>query len=216
MNYNIVQWMAADSSVSLQDAKLGVTGAGSTGEMIGKAVIAAEPDKNIKLVVAGGLGAQWAAAKSGQISGAYSATPASTALEHDEGAVVLVAARDVIGDIPMDLVAADKSYAEDHPEAVKAFWRVIDKGYNYIREDPDTAVTDLNKVIKMDQDVLLAALKQELESPLSYSIKVDCDALYNLSDVMIKGGAITEPIDWTKSLDQQYLPGDDQADCSGS
>jgi NitT/TauT family transport system substrate-binding protein len=216
MNYNIVYWMAADSSVPLKGATLGITGAGSTGEMIGKAVIAAKPESDIKLVVAGGLGAQWAAAKSKQISGAYSASPASTALEQEEGAAVLVAARDVIGDIPMDLVAVQKSYADKHAEAVKAFWRVIDRGYTYIREDTENAVTDLNKVLKMNPDVLLSAVKKEVESPLSYSIKVDCDALYNMSDVMIKGGAATEPVDWTKAIDQQYLPSEDRANCSGS
>jgi NitT/TauT family transport system substrate-binding protein len=216
MNYNIVYWMAADGSVPLEGATLGVTGAGSTGEMIGKAVIAAKPDSGIKLVVAGGLGAQWAAAKSRQISGAYSASPASTALEQQEGAAVLVAARDIIGDIPMDLVAVQKSYADKHADAVKAFWKVIDRGWTYIREDTASAATDLNKIIKMDPDVLLAALKKEVESPLSYSIKVDCEALYNMSDVMIKGGARTEPIDWAKAIDQQYLPSEDQADCSGS
>jgi NitT/TauT family transport system substrate-binding protein len=68
----------------------------------------------------------------------------------------------------------------------------------------------------MDPAVLLTALKRELESPLSYSIKVDCDVLYNMSDVMLQGGVITEPVDWTKAMDQQYLPSEDQADCSGS
>jgi NitT/TauT family transport system substrate-binding protein len=68
----------------------------------------------------------------------------------------------------------------------------------------------------MNPDVLLTAVKKEVESPLSYSIKVDCDALYNMSDVMIKGGAATEPVDWTKAIDQQYLPSEDRANCSGS
>ena len=215
MNYNIVYWMAADAKVSLKDATLGVTGAGSTGEMIGKAVMAAKPDENIKLVVAGGLGAQWAAAKSRKISGAYSASPGSVALQKEDGAAVLVAARDIVGDLPMDLVAVNKKYADENPDAVKAFWKVADRAYTYIREDTEAAVADVNKYIKMDEAVLLSAVKKELESPLAYKIEVDCDSLYNMSDVMMKGGATTAPIDWTKAMDQQYLPSASQAQCTG-
>lgn len=214
-NYNIVQWMAKDSNVSLKGATLGITGAGSTGEMIGKAVIADKPDDGIKLVVAGGLGAQWAAAKSGKISGAYSAIPASTGLKQ-EGAAVLVSARDVVGDIPMDMVAVSKKYAAQHPDAVKAFWSTVDRAWTYVREDTAAAATDVNKIIKMDESVLLEAMKGVVAVPSSYSIKVDCDALYKLSDVMIKGGVFDKPIDWTTALDQQYLPEKDQASCSGS
>lgn len=214
MNYTGVRWVAKDDSVPLKNASLGVTSAGSTGETFAKAIQAAHPEWNLKLVVAGGTGAQWAAAKSGRISAAYAPSSSSYPLV-DEGGHVLLDGREILGDIPKDLVAISSDYAKDNPEAVKAFWKVADRAYTYIREDTAAAVSDTNALIKMDEQLLMKATQDELTSPNAYKIEVNCEVMANLTKVMVASGQVSGPPDWSKEMDQQYLPEKARCDSFG-
>jgi NitT/TauT family transport system substrate-binding protein len=213
--HNIVVWVAADPDTELQGARLGVTGAGSTGEFLVHAMQAARPDLNLEPVVVAGLGANWAAAKAGEIDGAYSAQPQAQAL-FAEGGVPLVRPSEVIGDLPMNLAAVSTAFAEENPDAVRAFWEVADRAFTYIKDDPDAAAAELNKIINMDLELLRTALREMAEAPTGFSIAVDCAGFANLADQWAKTGLVTEPVDWATVMDQQYLPEDARCDEFGA
>lgn len=207
--HNVVVWVAAKPEATLQNAKLGVTGAGSTGEFLVKAMQAARPELNLKSVVVAGLGANWAAAKAGQIDGAYSAQPQAQQL-FAEGGKALVRPSDIIGDLPMNLAAVRTEFADANPEAVKAFWRVADRAFTYIRDDSDAASAELNKIIKMDLAMLRAAMKEMVKAPTAFTIKIDCAGFKNLAAQWTKTGFVKDSVDWSKVMDQQYLPEEDR------
>jgi len=207
--HNVVVWVAAKQGVALEGAKLGVTGAGSTGEFLVKAMQAARPELKLEAVVVPGLGANWAAAKAGEIDGAYSAQPQAQG-QINEGGVPLVRPSEIIGDLPMNLAAVRTEYADQNPDAVKKFWEVADRAFDYIRQDPAAASVELNKIIKMDLPTLQTAMKEMVEAPTAFTIKIDCAGFANLATQWNKTGFVTEPVDWKTAMDQQYLPEGDR------
>lgn len=213
--HNIVVWVAAEPDVPLEGARLGVTGAGSTGEFLVHAMQAARPDLNLEPVVVPGLGANWAAAKAGELDGAYSAQPQAQAL-YEEGGTPLVRPSEVLGDLPMNLAAAADGFAAENPDAVRAFWEVADRAFNYIRDDPDAASVELNKIIDMDLDLLQAAMQEMVQAETAFTIAIDCAGFQNLADQWAKTGLVTEPVDWSQAMDQQYLPEEARCDDFGA
>ncbi|MPZ27918.1 MAG: hypothetical protein GEV12_16275 [Micromonosporaceae bacterium] len=213
--HNIVVWVAAEPDVPLQGARLGVTGAGSTGEFLVHAMQAARPDLDLEPVVVAGLGANWAAARAGEIDGAYSAQPQAQQL-FAEGGQPLVRPSEVIGDLPMNLAAVRTGFAEESPDAVRAFWEVADRAFTYIRDDPDAASVELNKIIDMDLDLLQAAMQEMVQAETAFTIAIDCAGFRNLAEQWAKTGLVTDPVDWAQVMDQQYLPADAQCDDFGA
>jgi len=209
--HNVAEWIAAKPGVQLQGAKLGVTGAGSTGEFLIKAINAAHPELNLQEVVIGGLGPNWDAAKAGQIDGAYAAEPQSQSLIA-EGGTILLQPADIIGDLPVNLAAVRTSYATENPDAVKAFWTVADKAFTYIRNDTANAITDINAIIKMDAGLLGKSMDAMLKYDTSFTIKTDCAGFKNLATQWVATGATATAVDWSTVMDQQYLPEDARCD----
>lgn len=205
--HNIVVWVAAEPDVPLQGARLGVTGAGSTGEFLVHAMQAARPDLELEPVVVAGLGANWAAARAGEIDGAYSAQPQAQQL-FAEGGQPLVRPSEIIGDLPMNLAAVRTGFAEESPDAVRAFWQVADRAFTYIRDDPDAASVELNEIIDMDLELLQAAMEEMVQAETAFTIAIDCAGFRNLADQWAKTGLVTDPVDWSQVMDQQYLPED--------
>lgn len=206
-------WMTPDANASLDGATLGVTSAGSTSEAMAKAIQAKEPDAGIKVVPVGSPGANWAAAKAGEITAGLSVPPYSMQLRDEEGAETLVAGRDVLGDVPTNLAAVNTEYAEENPEALKAFWRVADRATKYARENPAAAAKDLAELIPIDTKYLKEAI---VEYEQGYDITVRPDALANLSDLMVSTGVVEAPVDWAELMDQQFLPEAARADLARS
>jgi len=209
--HNVVVWVTNKPDATLQNAKLGITGAGSTGEFLVKAMQAARPELNLETVVVAGLGANWAAAKAGRIDAAYSAEPQAQSL-FAEGGKPLVKPSDIIGDLPMNLAAVRNEFAESNPDAVKAFWKVADRAFTYIRDDTDAATVELNKIIKMDEAMLRTSLQEMVKADTAFTIKIDCAGFKNLATQWTKTGFVPESVDWSQAMDQQYLPQEDQCD----
>lgn len=208
---NDFYWITPDENAELNGAKLGFSSAGSSTELIVKAVQAKRPDANLSAVSVGGMGDNWAAAKAGRITAGWAMHPFVTEKEQ-EGARTLVAARDIIGDHPADLVAANKDFLADNPEAMKKFFEAADQAFQYVVDDTDTAAKELAPLVDVEEKVMVKALKDTPELEKAYSLNVDPDALKNLSTMMQDAGQIDQPVDWGKVLDQQYLPADARAD----
>jgi NitT/TauT family transport system substrate-binding protein len=205
-------WISPEPVDSLDGATLGATSAGSTTELVCSYLQEkSEADITCELL-GGGMGDSWAAARSGNITAGWAMHPFVTDKVENEGANIAVAAREVIGDFPADLVAVRAGYADEHPEAVEAFFRAAEKVQQYLVEDTDAAAADLSPILNIDAELLAAGLKDTPDLATAYSLKIQPDALETLSDMMVFSGQIDEPIDWSTMLDQSYLPEDARAD----
>jgi NitT/TauT family transport system substrate-binding protein len=205
-------WLTAEPNAQLKDATLGFTSAGSSTELMLKGFQAKLPEDNIKTVAVGAVGDQWAAAKAKRITGGFSLPPYSDQLIAEEGAKPLVSGEKVLGNLPADFVAVNKDYADDHPEALKAFWRVVAKTFGWAQTDPDAASEALAELIPIDAKYIKSSLVQYKDA---FNVKVNPEVLKNLSDLMVTTKVVDAPIDWSTALDQQYLPEEDQATIGG-
>jgi NitT/TauT family transport system substrate-binding protein len=104
------------------------------------------------------------------------------------------------------LVAVNAKYAEANPDNLRSFFKVADRLNQWVVTNPEEAATELAPLVGVSPEVMKAAFKNSPGLAKGYSLHVDPAGLKNLSDLMVAAGQITAPIDWTKVLDQQYLP----------
>jgi NitT/TauT family transport system substrate-binding protein len=205
---NDFHWIAP-AGRSLDGATLGFSSAGSSTELLVKGL---EEELGVSSQAVGGMGDNWTAAKADEITAGWAMQPFVAEKQAEEGAEILVSARDVVGDVPADLVAVNSDYLEANPENVRTFFKVAQKIMDWITEDPQAAAQDLAPLIGVDAEIVAKGLEGTPELEKAYSLKVDPEALNNLSELMQKAGQIEEPVDWGSVLDQQYLPESDRAE----
>jgi len=206
---NDFYWIGTKAGVAKQTAKLGFSSAGSTTELIVKALKKKMP--GISTVGVGAEGDNWAAAKSGRIDAGWAMHPFVTEKQDSDGAKTVITARDEIGDFPADLVAVNSDYAEGNKANVTKFFTVVDKMFAYVRDDTDKSAADIAPLLKVSPKIMKKALKDTPELDKAYSLKVDPAVLANLSKLMVSTGQIKKPVDWGTVLDQSYLPAGDRA-----
>jgi NitT/TauT family transport system substrate-binding protein len=192
---------------SIDGAKLGFSSAGSSTELLVKG-LERELGDGITSQAVGQMGDNWTAAKADQITAGWAMQPFIAEKQSSENAEVLVDSREVLGDLPADLVAVNTAYADANPENLKTFFKVADRLNEWVVANPDEAATELAPLVGVSPDVMKAAFKNTPDLAKGYSLKVDADGLKNLSELMVGAGQIKEPVDWAAVLDQQYLPED--------
>ena len=192
---------------TLDGATLGFSSAGSSTELVAKGL---ERELGVKIQAVGQMGDNWTAAKAGQITAGWAMQPFIADKQASDNAEVLVDSRDVVGDLPTDLVAVNTDYAEQNPDNIRAFFTVADRLNEWLVANPDEAATEIAPLIGVTPEVMKAALASNPELAKGYSLKVDTEGLQNLSELMVAAEQISEPIDWAEVLDQQYLPEDAQ------
>jgi len=207
---NDFSWIAPAGTELAEGSVIGFSSAGSSTELITKN-IEAELD-GITTQAVGGAGDNWTAAKAGQITAGWAMQPFIADKVMNDGAEVVLNSRDIIGDMPADLVAVNDDYAEANPENLKAFFRAVDRLNEWIVNDPAAAAAELAPLLKVSEEVMVEAMAQTPDLAKAYSLDVDAETLDNLSQLMVTAGQIEEPIDWSTVLDQQYLPEDSQTD----
>lgn len=205
---NDFYWIAPPGR-SLDDATLGFSSAGSSTELLVKGL---EEELGVSSQAVGGMGDNWAAAKAGEITAGWAMHPFLTEKQVEEDAEILVTARDVVGDVPADLVAVNSDYACANPENLTTFFEVAERLNQWIVETPDEAAATLGPLVGVDAEIVAQALKDTPDLEKAYSLTVDPEALNNLSDLMVQAGQISEPVDWAEMMDQQYLPESDRAE----
>lgn len=207
---NDFSWIAPAGTELTEGSVLGFSSAGSSTELITKN-IEAELD-GITTQAVGGTGDNWTAARAGQITAGWAMQPFIADKVMNDGAEVVLNSRDIIGDMPADLVAVNDDYAETNPENLRAFFRAVERLNAWIVSDPAAAAADLAPLLSVSEEVMVEALAQTPDLDQAYSLTVDADTLDNLSELMVTAGQIGEPIDWATALDQQYLPEGAQTD----
>ncbi|WP_304118360.1 ABC transporter substrate-binding protein [Mycolicibacterium bacteremicum] len=204
---NDFAWIAPPGR-TLDNAVLGFSSAGSSTELLVKAL---ERDLGVRAQAVGGMGDNWTAAKADQITAGWAMQPFIAAKESEENAEVLVESRDILGDLPADLVAVNNDYAEANPDNLRAFFEVADRLNEWLVAEPDAAAAELAPLVGVSEEVMKASFEATPDLAKGYSLTVDKDGLTNLSELMVGAGQITEPVDWATVLDQQYLPEDARA-----
>jgi NitT/TauT family transport system substrate-binding protein len=190
---------------SVEGATLGFSSAGSSTELIVKAL---ERELGVKSQAVGAMGDNWTAAKAGQITAGWAMQPFIADKQASDNAQILVNSRDVIGDMPADLVAVNAEYASANADNLHAFFRVANRLNEWVVSDPDAAAAEIGPKVGVSPEVMKTALRNTPDLAKGYSLRVDVAGLKNLSDLMVAAGQIPEPIDWANVMDQQYLPQD--------
>jgi NitT/TauT family transport system substrate-binding protein len=200
-------WIGPQGASGPQDLNgkmLGFSSAGSTTELLAKAI--ADKVPGVKLVPVGAMGDNWAAAKSGKIFAGWSMHPYTNERETKDGAKVAVKAIDYVPDFVADMVMVNTDYAKAHADAVSGFWTVAQKANDYVVNDTHNAAVDIGKAIKTEPDVVEQGLKATPNFKDAYNIKVQPKALNATADLMLKAGQVDKAVDWKTLIDQQYLP----------
>lgn len=195
---------------SIENAVLGFSSAGSSTELLVKG-LERELGQGVRTQAVGQMGDNWTAAKANQITAGWAMQPFIAEKQATENAEILVNSRDVLGDLPADLVAVNTEYAEANPENVRTFFKVADRLNEWVVSNPDEAGAEIGPLVGVAPEVMQAALRNNPDLAKAYSLKVDPEGLENLSELMVAAGQIDEPVDWATVLDQQYLPEDDRA-----
>lgn len=204
---NDFSWIGPEAVDGLDGLNLGATGAGSTTQLVCNYLRIQSGAEGIECTeLGGGMGDSWAAARSGNLDGGWAMEPFITDKVTNEGAQVVVQSRDIIGDFPADLVAADTTYAADNPEALEAFFRASERVFAYLIDDTDAAAEDLSPILGTDPEIIAEGLRNTPEFETAYSLQVLPETLETLSDMMLEAGELDEPLDWSEVLDQSYLP----------
>ena len=204
---NDFYWIAP-SSRPVKGAVLGFSSAGSSTELLVKGL---EEKLGVTSQAVGGMGDNWTAAKANEITAGWAMQPFVAEKQSKDDAKIVVAARDVLGDLPADLVAVNSDYAKTNPENLTKFFKVSQRIMDWIVEDPKAAAQDIGPLVGVDAAIVAKGFEDTPELKLAYSLKVSAKALNNLSSLMQKAGQISEPVDWKNVLDQQYLPESDRA-----
>lgn len=190
---------------SIEGAKLGFSSAGSSTELLAKGV-ERELGDGITTQAVGQMGDNWTAAKADQITAGWAMQPFIAEKQATENAEILVDARELLGDLPADLVAVNTGYADANPDNLKTFFEVVDRLNQWLVANPDEAAAEIAPLVGVTPEVMIAAFRNTPDLDKGYSLKVDVDGLNNLSELMIGAGQIDTPVDWASVLDQQYLP----------
>jgi NitT/TauT family transport system substrate-binding protein len=189
---------------AVEGATLGFSSAGSSTELLVKGLERKLP--GVKTQAVGAMGDNWTAAKANQITAGWAMQPFIAGKQASDNAQILVNSREVLGDMPADLVAVNAQYAVAKPENLRAFFKVADRLNRWVVSNPDEAATELAPLVGVTPEVMKAAFKNSPDLAKGYSLQVDAAGLKNLSNLMAGAGQISEPIDWAKVMDQQYLP----------
>jgi NitT/TauT family transport system substrate-binding protein len=195
---------------NVDGATLGFSSAGSSTELLAKGLEGKLP--GVKVQAVGAMGDNWTAAKANQITAGWAMQPFIADKQASDNAQILVNSRDLLGDLPADLVAVNSEYADANPNNLKAFFKVTNRLNQWVVSDPDAAATELAPLVGVSPEVMKAAFKNSPDLAKGYSLQVDAKGLKNLSDLMVAAGQIQTPIDWAKVMDQQYLPEDARTD----
>ena len=210
-DHNIYSWYTFDPDVEFDDAVLGTTNAGGD-KLVLQAYLADNPDSNMTPREVGGLGENRAALDQGDIDGAVS-TPPFLDQALAEGARILVSGSDLVGDVPADIIAVNASYAEEHGDVLEGFWRVIERGFEFYTDNPEEAADALSEFMPAEREHILSSLTGDNAS--GWHINQDTAVYCNVASLLSKSGLVTEPIDWSELVDQQFLPENARTELEG-
>jgi NitT/TauT family transport system substrate-binding protein len=205
-------WIGPSEVNDLEGQPIGGAGPGSTVNLL-LAGIEEETGTDLgEVIPAGGMGENWAAAKSGSVVAGWAMEPFVTQQIEKEDAAIVIDAPEVFPWFPADMVVVTQEFMDANPEALEAFFRAAQRVFDDFANDQAGVAKELSAIMGIDAEIIEQSLTDPaVASEDLYSFRTVPEALETVSDLMQVAGQITEPVDWDAIFDQQFLPEDARA-----
>ncbi|MEO6958532.1 MAG: ABC transporter substrate-binding protein [Burkholderiaceae bacterium] len=167
---------------------------------------------DVDRIAAGGIASGLTALRAGGIDAAIITEPV---LSKEKGTVdIAFRSTDCIPRMTQTVGIVQTDYLKKHPDVVKAIIEARRKGVDYIKAHPDEAAEIFAKYQKLDPTISKSALNTILADKAVYWSPGKLD--YEGMDVMLQGLRLVKaidnsPFDWTKIVDESYLPADQRS-----
>lgn len=169
---------------------------------------------NVQKAGTGSMADDWDAVKSGHEQASWAMEPFLTQEQEQSGAQVVIPAAEYIPDYPADFVVVNETVAKAHPAAMKSFFQAVAKIFSQFSTPSaqPALAKDLAKYMVFPESVIAKSFANDGTQRLAetYSLKMNSGVLQNISGLMQASKLITAPVDWSKIVDQSYLPAADQ------
>jgi NitT/TauT family transport system substrate-binding protein len=213
--YNPFYFIGTKPLLQMNGATLG----GSVGASTVNLLINGLDEKlNVKFTIqkagTGSMADNWDAVKAGHLQASWAMEPFLTQKKQSDGAQVVIDPVKVLPDYPADFVVVNEKFATLHAQAMKGFFQAIERVFNEFPDPSKQAALakDLAGVMVFSEPVIRQYLSSDGADRLSktYNLKMNANVLKNVSHLMQQAKLIKTAVDWTKYVDQSYLPAGDQ------
>lgn len=213
--YNPFYFIGTKPLAQMNGATLGGSVGASTVNLL---ITGLEEKLNVKFKTqragTGSMADNWDAVKAGHLQASWAMEPFLTQKEQSDHAQVVIDPVKLLPDYSADFVVVNEKFATSHAQAMKGFFVAVERIFN---EFPDSSkqaalAKDLAGVMVFPEPVIQQYLSNGGKDRLSktYSLKMNANVLKNVSHLMQDAKLTKAPVDWTKSVDQSYLPKGDQ------
>ena len=199
----------ARSLKDLVGQKVAFTSPRSTTEMILRIAIAnAGLTGKVQILPIGGLGPGLTALAGGAIAATPLVDPTLTL--HPEKYHVLFKGRDVVPKFTYAVVVATRQYTQQHPDRIRALVTAYRHAIEYMERHHDETAQIYSQVFGVNPDDAKKLLKNYYAGGQWSHGEFSKDGLEAMSKGMQLVGLINKPVDWSKIVDQSFLPPDQQ------
>ena len=219
-----INWVAPKGSdvKSITDLKgktAGFTSAGSvtqnTSALAVKRADGITPD-DVTFKAMGGVSEGLTALGKGSIAAAANLDPVfSSQQQGEEKWQVVFWAKDYIEQFQQTCIIAGGSVLEENPEAVRGYLRARAKGVKFVRENPEKAAEIFASYNDgYDKATMAAAIENVGPDEYYTQNEFSVQGLKTIEEGMKNIGLIDRDVEWSKLIDQSFLPEEKHVDLS--
>ncbi len=209
-----ILWMVKKGSpmTSIKDIvgkKVGFTAPGSVTNMLILMAMKAQgiDASKVKLVPAGGIGANVTAVLNGAIDAGMSGEPVWA--ENEDNLQPLFWTKDVLPPNMMQTVAVTtEEFAKSDPVKLKALIAGRRMGVDYIEAHPEESAEIVAKAYSGDAALYLKVFKRFIAFHYWSDGRFDLDGMNRMVEGLQIVGKQNGPVDWSKIIDKSFLPND--------
>ena len=194
----------------LQGKKVSVTSAKSVSKALLEISLesAGVPLDSVQIVAAGAIPAGLAALEAGGVAAAFINEPLWSA-RHDRYRPVFRPV-EYIKHFTQNVGVTTAHYAKSNPQVIRGILAARREAVDYIYANPAEAAKLIVKEFGegMSLDVITRAIQHAVELKFWSRGEIDIVGLEEVAKVMIRQGDLKDAVDWSKMIDQTYLPAD--------
>jgi len=194
----------------LAGKKVAVTSAKSVSKAILEISLeqAGVPLDQVQIVAAGAIPVGLTALESGGVAAAFINEPLWSARQDRYRPVFRPS--DHIKHFTQNVGVTTAHYAKAHPEVIRGIVAARREAVDYIYAHPEDAAKLIVKEFgdAMSLEVVTRAVKRAVELKFWSRGEIDLAGLEAVATVMIRQGDLKEAVDWSKLIDQSFLPAD--------
>lgn len=190
----------------------GITSYGSLTDVLTRYAIkeaGLNPDKDVKILQAGGSAARIAAMESGQMDVSILATPFKF-MAKDQGMNLLLSEREEISKTyPNHVVYSKQDFVKNNPETIKAMLRAIVKANEDIEKNPDDAAKVLVDKLKLEEKYAKLSV-EDITPGFDKRGGIDQAGLEFFWKISVEAGDVDTPWEDEKWLDNSFIETQDE------